>query len=68
MQNQVAGYVVDIRPQAGLHLMCVSISNGKEVEVHFPAGAYGSLGLRRGAPVRLSLRKEALVIPHPAGA
>jgi molybdate transport system ATP-binding protein len=64
--NQVAGHVVDIRPQAGLRLMCVSISNGKEVEVHYPAGAYGSLGLHRGAPVRLSLRKEALVILHPA--
>ena len=61
--NQVLGTVVASRRQAHARTLTVALAaNGREVEVAAPGYAYAELALLPGEPVRLSLRKEALVV------
>jgi ABC-type sulfate/molybdate transport systems ATPase subunit len=60
--NQVTGSIRDSRSHSSFHTLRVAIPNGQEVEVRFPAYAYTPLRLTAGAPVRLSLRKEGVVL------
>jgi hypothetical protein len=53
---------VDSRPGAGFRTLRIALPNGHEVEVRFPAYTYTPLQLLPGNDVRLSLRKEGLVI------
>lgn len=64
--NQVIGKIVERRSQADLQTLCVSMPNGHELEVSFPVHAYTPLRLTPGEDVRLSLRREGLVILHPS--
>ncbi|MFH1572682.1 MAG: ABC transporter ATP-binding protein, partial [Acidobacteriota bacterium] len=66
MHNQMDGVIVETRPQAGYRLLWVSIENGRELEVHARIHDYTALDLAPGSPVRLSLRREALVILQPS--
>lgn len=60
--NQVTGSIRESRSHSSFHTLRVIIPNGQEVEVRFPAYAYTPLRLTAGAPVRLSLRKEGVVL------
>ena len=62
--NQVAGRIVDNHLNSNFRTLRVSIFNGHEVEVRFPAHAYTSLRFITGEEIKLSLRKEGLVILH----
>ncbi|MBI3325355.1 MAG: ABC transporter ATP-binding protein [Nitrospinae bacterium] len=65
--NQILGRIVDGRFSVGFRTLRVSIvPHGHEVEVRFPVYAYTPLSLRPGAEVRLSLRREGVVILHPS--
>lgn len=48
-QNQVKGRIVERHSQASFQALYVSLSNGHEVEVHFPLYAYTSLQLMPAA-------------------
>jgi molybdate transport system ATP-binding protein len=60
--NQVAGRIIDSLAYSSFQSLRVSIPNGQEVEIRFPVYAYTPLRLTAGEHVRLSLRKEGLVI------
>ena len=60
--NQVAGTIIDSRSDSTFHTLRVSTPNHQEVEVRFPAYAYMPLRLTAGETIRLSLRKEGIVI------
>lgn len=62
--NQVAGRIMGSHFNSSLRTLRVSILNGHEVEVRFPVHTYTPLRLMAGEEVRLSLRKEGLVILH----
>jgi len=67
--NQILGRIVDGRLNVGFRTLRVSmIPHGHEVEVRFPVYAYTPLSLQPGAEVRLSLRREGVVILHPSKA
>jgi hypothetical protein len=51
-----------VSPGAGFRTLLVLLQNGAEVEVRFPPYAYAPLRLERGAGIRLSLRRDALVV------
>lgn len=64
--NQASGRIVESRFHVGFRTLRVAmIPNDHEVEVRFPVYAYTPLALSPGTDVRLSLRKEALVLLHP---
>lgn len=60
--NQVTGRIADRHSYASLQTLRVTIPNGQDVEVCFPGYAYSPLQLTPGATIRLSLRKEGVVI------
>ncbi|GIX49641.1 MAG: hypothetical protein KatS3mg131_3852 [Candidatus Tectimicrobiota bacterium] len=60
--NQVEGVIVTHRGQGSFHTLYVAIANGHEIEVRFPAYAYVPLRLAAGERVRLSLRREGVVL------
>jgi molybdate transport system ATP-binding protein len=61
--NQIAGKIIESRLSSNFRTLRVRLeANGHEIEVCFPASAYTSLRLLPGEDIRLSLRKEALVI------
>jgi molybdate transport system ATP-binding protein len=61
--NPISGRIVENRLGANFRTLRVRLdANGHEVEVSFPASAYTSLRLQPGENIRLSLRKEGLVI------
>jgi molybdate transport system ATP-binding protein len=60
--NRVAGQIVDSYLNANFRTLRVSLPNGHDVEVRFPIYTYTPLRLSPGEGVRLSLRKEGLVI------
>jgi molybdate transport system ATP-binding protein len=47
---------------ASTRVLQVALPNGRELEVRFPLMSYAPLRLEPGAPVRLALRREALVL------
>jgi len=61
VQSTVEGVVLD--PD---RLLWVSIEKGRELEVHARIHDRTALDLAPGSPVRLSLRREALVILQPS--
>ena len=65
--NQVTGRIRAHLRQAGHQTLRVSLENDSEVEVRFPGYAYIRLSLDEGAPVRLALRQDSLVILQPPG-
>jgi len=64
--NQVDGKVVGKQPHSNFQTLRVALPNGHEVEVRFPTYTYTPLSLTPGEEIRLSLRKEGLVILHPS--
>lgn len=60
--NLVTGRIVAIQPHPGGRAVHVQLPNGRSIEVRHGAYTYTPLGLRVGAEVRLSLRREALVV------
>jgi molybdate transport system ATP-binding protein len=64
--NQVDGVVLKQQANAGFRRWRVLLSNGHEVELSAPVHAYASLTLQAGQSVRLSLRREAVVVLRPA--
>ena len=61
-QNLADGVIIENLPGAGLRELRILLENGLEIEMRFPAYAYASLRLERGARVRLALRRDALTI------
>jgi molybdate transport system ATP-binding protein len=61
-QNLADGVILEVSPGAGFRTLLVLLQNGAEVEVRFPPYAYAPLRLERGAGIRLSLRRDALVV------
>ena len=64
--NQVAGVILESQASAGFRRWRVLLSNGHQVELRAPVHAYASLVLQTGQTVRLSLRREAVVVLQPA--
>jgi molybdate transport system ATP-binding protein len=60
--NQLTGIIQDSRTYSNFHALRVRIPNGYEIEIRFPVYAYTPLRLQAGEEVRLSLRKEGIVI------
>jgi molybdate transport system ATP-binding protein len=60
--NQVTGIIQDSRTYSSLQTLRIRISNGQEIELRFPLYAYTPLHLTAGEQVRLSLRKEGVVL------
>jgi molybdate transport system ATP-binding protein len=61
--NQLDGQILENRVGSNFRTLRVRLeANGHEVEVCFPASAYTSLRLLPGEPVRLSFRKEGLIL------
>ena len=65
--NQVTGHIRAHLRQAGHQTLRVSLENDHEVEVRFPGYAYIPLALAEGAPIRLALRQDSLVVLQPPG-
>jgi molybdate transport system ATP-binding protein len=65
--NVVAGRIVESSPRPGMRQLRVCLANGHEIEVRHPAYTYRPLSLQPGEEVRLSLRKEALVVISHGG-
>ncbi|HBY97310.1 MAG TPA: ABC transporter ATP-binding protein [Chloroflexi bacterium] len=63
--NQVDGRIVSRHPNSSLQTLRVSLPNGHDVEVSFPTYTYTPLSLTPGEMIKLSLRKEGLVLLHP---
>lgn len=63
-RNQVDGTVVGREGLADFTTLFVALPNGHLVEVRFPSYTYGSMQLGVGSTVRLSLRREGLVLLH----
>lgn len=63
--NQVDGRIVGRHLNSSFQSLRVSLPNGHEVEVSFPTYTYTPLSLTPGETIRLSLRKEGLVLLHP---
>ena len=60
--NQVTGRIVAILPHPGGRALHVQLGNDQVIEVRHGAFTYTPLGLHVGDEVRLSLRREALVV------
>jgi molybdate transport system ATP-binding protein len=61
--NQITGKIIETRISSNFQTLRVRLdANHREVEVCFPASAYASLRLLPEENIRMSLRKEALVI------
>lgn len=63
--NQVQGRIVSRHLNSSLQTLRVSLPNGHDVEVSFSTYTYTPLSLTPGESIRLSLRKEGLVLLHP---
>jgi molybdate transport system ATP-binding protein len=60
--NQVVGKVMSKQLQSSSQTLRVSLANNHEVEIRFPTYTYTPLPLIPGEDVRLSLRKEGIII------
>ena len=65
--NQVRGQIIARYRHAGFQTLRVRLDNDHEVEVRFPDYAYVRLALERDDEVRLSLRRDSLVVLQPPG-
>ncbi len=63
--NQVMGRIIGKQSNSNFQTLRVILVNHHEVEIRFPSYAYTPLSLIPGAEVKLSLRKEGLIILHP---
>lgn len=64
-QNHVMGKITDLRFDASVHVLQVSLGNGHELEVRFPDFSYRPLSLQPGEHVNLAVRREGIVILRP---
>ncbi|NJD19806.1 MAG: ABC transporter ATP-binding protein [Gemmatimonadetes bacterium] len=62
--NVVEALVVSASASSGFRVLHLELPNGHELEARFPLYAYGPLELDAGRWVRVSLRKESLVVLH----
>jgi len=60
--NQVTGRIVASSPHPGGRVLHVALPNQHEIEVRHATHTYAPLGLHVGDQVRLSLRRDALVV------
>ena len=60
--NLVTGRIVTSRPHPGGRVLHLALPNLHEIEVRHAATTYAPLGLQVGDEVRLSLRRDALVV------
>lgn len=60
--NVVDGTILDNQLDSGFRRLRVALPNDHDVEVRFPDYAYTPLELQPGEEIRVSLRKEALVV------
>jgi molybdate transport system ATP-binding protein len=60
--NLVTGRIVMSRPHPGGRVLHLALPNLYEIEVRHAAYTYAPLGLQVGDEVRLSLRRDALVV------
>ncbi len=60
--NQAEGRIVAIGPSPGGRVVRVALTNGHQIELFHGPYTYARLGLRVGDEVRLSVRREALVV------
>jgi molybdate transport system ATP-binding protein len=60
--NRVAGRITASALHPGARHLWIALPNGHEIEVQHPTYTYAPLNLEPGQPVRLALRKEALVL------
>lgn len=64
-QNHIVGKITDLRFDASVHVLQVSLGNGHQLEVRFPDFSYRPLSLRPGEHVSLAIRREGIVILRP---
>ena len=67
-RNGMAARILDSRFNGGFRTLRIALPNGREVEARFPVHSYRPLPLAAGEEVRVSLRKEGLVILRGHGA
>ena len=60
--NLVTGLITESSMRPGMRLLRIRLPNGHEIEVRYPMYTYAPLSLHVGNEVRLSLRREALVV------
>lgn len=60
--NQVTGTIMHSQIMSSFQTLYITLPNGNDVEVRFPGYAYTPMHLAAGQHIRLSLRKESLVI------
>jgi molybdate transport system ATP-binding protein len=65
-ENVVDGTVLAHWRNAAFRVLRVALPNAHEIEVRFPALSYAPLLLEAGAPVRLALRRDGIVVLDPA--
>ncbi|MCS6839948.1 MAG: ABC transporter ATP-binding protein [Roseiflexus sp.] len=65
--NRLDGVVVERRLGRHVHRLRVALSDGRQIEVVYPASSYATMNLASGERVRLALRKESIVViaVHP---
>lgn len=63
--NQVAGKVISRDPGSASYSLRVRLVNGHDIRVRFASYSYSSLSLTAGKDIRLSLRKDGLVVLTP---
>lgn len=65
--NQLDATVAGSGVEAGHRTLRVRVANGGELELRFPLFSYSPLGLAAGERVRVSLRREGVVLLPPPG-
>lgn len=60
--NVIDGLIVATQPDSGFRRLRVALPNGHDIEIRFPDYTYTPLELQAGEDIRISLRKEALVV------
>ena len=63
--NQVVGKIISRESRSNSYNLRIHLANGHELQVRFPAYSYSSLPLVLGHDVKLSLRRDRLVILVP---
>jgi molybdate transport system ATP-binding protein len=63
--NQVTGKILSRRRSSSFQTLFVLLPNGHQKEISFPASTYAPLLLQPGEEIKLSLRKEGVVLLQP---
>ncbi|RME51882.1 MAG: ABC transporter ATP-binding protein [Deltaproteobacteria bacterium] len=63
--NRLSAEIVSVTTGSRFRSLWVRLPNAREIEVHTPLSAYAKLDLRPGREIRLSLRREALILLDP---